>query len=71
MLHMDIGTVNAIIAARQEQVATMLRESRRPGPVTIGLGSLLIRIGRWLAQGQVSGDAPAPVLPVKKHPQLA
>lgn len=45
---MDIGTTNAIIAARQENVARMLQESYQRGPVMIWLGSLLIRFGEWL-----------------------
>jgi hypothetical protein len=48
MMHMDIGTTNAIIAAKQENVARMLKEGYQRGPVMIWLGSQLIRFGEWL-----------------------
>ena len=48
MMHMDIGTTNAIIAAKQENVARMVQEGYQRGPVMIWLGSLLVRLGEWL-----------------------
>lgn len=69
MMHMDIGTTNAIIAAQQETVARMLREGRQRGVVMIWLGSQLIRFGEWLrrdvamprpADGALQGPARRP-----------
>lgn len=48
MLHTDIGSTNAMIAAHQENVARALRDSQRRSMVMIGIGSLLIRVGEWL-----------------------
>lgn len=70
MMHMDIGTTNAVIAARQEHVARMIREGQRPGVVMIAFGSLLVRLGEWLR-----GDTTLP-MPVERpvqarRPQMA
>lgn len=48
MLHTDIGTTNAMIAAHQENLARAMRDSQRRGMLIIGIGSLLIRLGEWL-----------------------
>jgi hypothetical protein len=48
MIHTDLGSTNAMIAAHQENVARMLREGHRPGIVRITIGSLLVRLGEWL-----------------------
>jgi hypothetical protein len=70
MLHTDMAILDSMIAARQEQVAISIQESRRPMPVRTGLGSLLILIGQWLSQGPRTVDDVSTVLPSRKRPQL-
>ena len=70
MMHMDIGTTNAMIAAQHENVARMLHESYRRGPVMIAIGSLLVRFGEWLRRDvemprRAGGTTPA------RRPQVA
>lgn len=71
MMHMDIGTTNAIIAARQENVARMLREGQRPGVVTIAVGSLLVRLGEWLRRDVEMPRSAEGAGRSRRRPQLA
>lgn len=71
MLHMDIGTTNAIIAARHEAVQRMVLDSRRRGPVLLTTGTLLVRLGEWLRRDV---EVPARVeeaMRPRRRPQVA
>jgi hypothetical protein len=68
MMHMDIGTANAIIAIRDEKVARMLRDARGPGVVSIAIGSWLVRLGEWLRRDV---EMPHPPAATTRRPQVA
>lgn len=71
MMHMDIGTTNAMIAARQENVARTLREGQHPGVVMIAVGSLLVRLGEWLRRDVEMARPAEGVGRPRRRPQLA
>lgn len=50
MMHIDIATTNALVAARHESVANMMAASRRRSQVIVWLGVGLVWLGEKLRQ---------------------
>ncbi len=71
MMLTDINTANAIIAARQENVARMLQASRQRSRVWPKIGSMLIRAGERLRKDvdAIPERMPAPC-PPQMRPKL-
>ena len=72
MMHRDIGTTNAVVAAQQENVARMLKEGQRPGPILLAVGSLLVRLGEWLRRDVEISRRTGQAMPTRaRRPQVA
>lgn len=69
LILLDINTANAMIAARQENVAQMLQASRQRSKVWPMIGSMLIRAGERLRNDvdripeRTSASCPTPLRP--------
>jgi hypothetical protein len=71
MMHMDLNTTNAIIAARQDAVRQMMSASRQQGDLMPRIGVLLVRIGERLQRDVAVASNAQPPVPAPKRPQLA
>lgn len=71
MMHMDLNTTNAIVAARQETVRRMILASQHPGSLMSTIGVLLIRLGERLQRDMTVTPTTQGSIPTRKRPQLA
>ena len=71
LILIDINTANAVIAARQENVARMLQASRQRSKVWPMIGAMLIRVGERLRNDveAIPERTPAPC-PTQMRPKL-
>jgi hypothetical protein len=54
-----------IVRDRHQSLAELYHRSQRPGVVSVGLGSFLVRVGRWLRH-----DVELPAMAATRRPKL-